>query len=131
MFNIFVKRAPHEPMPPIFHYDIPQYPKYTKTTTTKALIFSHLYFFTKFLPKNRTNWIFTNRPKRCIIKSRVKSWSASALYHSCTTCVFSAKYQSNDIVAQWKGMLCFSFKRFSKKQKKFSKNYWQNLFVVV
>ena len=28
---------------------------------------------------------------------------------SCTTCVFSAKYQSYDILSQWKDMLCFLF----------------------
>ena len=101
------------------HFDLCS--KYTKSTTTKRHKFSHLYFLTKFLTKNRTKWIFTNREIGCIMKSRVKSRSASALYLSCTACVFSAKYQSNDIPAHWKDMLCFSFFNFSKKRKKFQK----------
>ena len=40
---------------------------------------------------------------------------------SCTTCVFSAKYQSYDIIAQWKDMLCFSFELKKQKIKNFQK----------
>ena len=95
--------------------------KFTKNTTTIRRIFSYVSFLTKKLAKNRTKWIFTNWRKGCIIKSRVKSRSASVLYLSCTTCVFSAKYQSNDIEAQWKKHVVLFFLKFSKKQKFFQK----------
>ena len=114
-------------------YDIGNVSKSTKNSTTNRRIFSLLYFLTKFLTKNRTKWIFTNAGKRCIIKSRVKSRSASALYLSCTACVFSAKYQANDIRAQWKDMLCFSFdsvdKLFTKKRKIFQKPIDKSFFL--
>lgn len=96
IFNTFLSRAVLGEQG-AFQYDICGVSKSTKNSTTNRLKFSHLYFLTKFLAKNRTKWIFTNCGKWCIIKSRVKSRSASALYLSCTACVFSAKYQANDI----------------------------------
>ena len=81
--------------------------KCTKRTTTKSPKFSSLYFSQKNLTKNRVKWIFTNRWERCIIVFPNKeAIPRSRFIYSCTTCYFSAKYQSNGINCATKNTRC-------------------------
>ena len=97
--------------------------KLTKKTTTKRLKFSHLYFLTKFLAKNRTIQIFTFPTKWCIIKSRVKSRSASAIYFPAQRVCFLRNINLMISRRNEKTCCAFFFVSFFEKMKKFSKNY--------
>ncbi len=82
------------------YYDIPVYPKCTKRTTTNGDNFLTVIFFDEnFAEKSYKMDIYKSPQKVYNIVPSKEPIRVGTLF-SCTTCVFSAKYQSYDIEPQ-------------------------------